>query len=70
MEKKKELDNGIFLSTLAGVALLIISIIGYVLSTNPERSIMPNMLLSISSGLGATILLYNAIKNDKRRLAR
>lgn len=70
MEKKKELDNGIFIATLAGVVLLIVSVIGYILSTNPERNVISNMVLSVSSGLGATMLLYTAIKNDRRNLIK
>ena len=70
MEKKKELDNGIFIATLAGVVLLIVSVIGYILSTNPERNVISNMVLSVSSGLSATMLLYTAIKNDRRKLIK
>jgi hypothetical protein len=68
MEKEKQIDNQIFISTLVGVFLLIIAIAAAIISA---RHMTSNQVLSLLApvvpGITACYLIYRAVRKNPKR---
>ncbi len=67
MNNQPSIDNKVFMSTIAGVVLLIISAALSLFSLHTSKGLVDAaMLFPATIGLSSIGQLYNAIKKDKR----
>ena len=67
-DKKTNVDNSLFITTFAGVALLIVSLWGVLFSVHSAAGIESSILFLSLPGSSSALLLYKAIRKDKNRI--
>lgn len=66
MKNEQTIDNKVFLATVGGVALMVLTIVLALVNIGHNGSNLTSLLFPMITGTTSASLLFRAVKGDKR----